>query len=336
MLHAQRAMFDSLLSHGIPGVLARLTEATGEPSAVVRLPDQVLASAPAGHHWALDRLRSGEGRVVPVDLPRLRCALLTTGDGDLAVDLGNHAAGLVKLELAKQQAVRAGRRELVGQVIEDVVRSAITTREAASRLRAAGIDPAEAHSVLVFAGGAPTADPGVATAVATVGRYEAVVLHEEQPALEVARTLAEHNPHITSIGVGGPYRGVHGLRWAFIEAQEAAGRGPGVHEGRVINMPTLLMSNPDLPVREVAAKVLQPLTAFDAERGGELVRTLELFLGSGGSPQLTAKELFVHRNTVRYRLEQIERLTGLSLSSVEARVHLWLAMRAVTPFGDAG
>jgi len=329
-------MFDSLLAQGITGVLARLSEVTGQPSAVVQLPDQVLASVPADHRWALDRLHAGKIRVVPLELPHLRFALLAVGSTDLAIDLEDHAAGLIKLELVKLQAVRAARRELTGQVIEDIVRSAITSSEAARRLQATGIDPADAHSVLVFPDGVPTADLSVATATASVGPYEAVVLHEKQRALDVARKLAEHNTDITSVGVGGPYRGVHGLRWAFLEAQEAVGRGPGVHEGRVIDMARLLMSNPDLPVHEVASKVLRPLIEFDAERGGKLMRTLEAFLKSGGSPQLTAKALYVHRNTVRYRLEQIERLAGLSLSSVEARVHLWLAMRAISLSDDAG
>jgi purine catabolism regulator len=329
-------MFDSLLSQGITGVLATLTDTTGEPSAVVQLPDQVVASVPANHRWVFDSPDDNGFRVVPVEASHLPFALLATSRSEIAIDLANHAAELVALELGKLRAVQAARRGLAGQVIEDIVRSAITSREAARLLRANGINPADAHSVLVFSGDAPAADLTTATATASVGPYEAVLLHEEQPALDVAHTLADHNTQITSVGVGGPYRGVHGLRWAFLEAQEATGRGPGVHEGGMINMPRLLLSNPDLPVREVAAKVLQPLTEFDAEHGGELMRTLEAFLDLDGSPQLTAKELFVHRNTVRYRLEQVERLTGLSLSSVESRVHLWLAMRAISPFDGAG
>ena len=327
-------MFDSLLATGLEGVLATLTDLTGGPSAVVELPDHVVASIPADHQWALDN--SEDNRVVPVGLPDLPFVLLTAGVGDLAVELADHAAKLVALELGKVQAVQSVRRRLVGQVIEDIVRSAITSREAARLLRANGIDPADAHSMLVFSGDAPATDLSVATATANIGPYGAVLLQEEQPAVDVARSLADQNTQITSIGVGGPYRGVHGLRWAYLEAQEATGRGPGVHEGGMINMSRLLLSNPDLPVREVAAKALQPLTEFDAEHGGELMRTLEAYLDLGGSPQLTAKELFVHRNTVRYRLEQVERLTGLALSSVESRVHLWLAMRAITPLDGGG
>jgi purine catabolism regulator len=43
----------------------------------------------------------------------------------------------------------------------------------------------------------------------------------------------------------------------------------------------------------------------------------------------TADRLFIHRNTVRYRLSQIEQLTGRSLDQTNDRVHLWLALLAL-------
>ena len=55
--------------------------------------------------------------------------------------------------------------------------------------------------------------------------------------------------------------------------------------------------------RQLAAHTLGPLTP-------ELRRTLEVHLQGGLSVARTAEALFLHRNTVRYRLGQIERLTG--------------------------
>ncbi|MEY9877840.1 DNA-binding PucR family transcriptional regulator [Streptacidiphilus sp. MAP12-33] len=45
--------------------------------------------------------------------------------------------------------------------------------------------------------------------------------------------------------------------------------------------------------------------------------------------QATAEGLFVHRNTVRYRLYRIEELTNRSLAVTADRAELWLAL-AVT------
>ena len=45
--------------------------------------------------------------------------------------------------------------------------------------------------------------------------------------------------------------------------------------------------------------------------GGELLETLEAFFAAGGVLESTARSLFVHPNTVRYRLRRIGEVTGL-------------------------
>jgi hypothetical protein len=56
--------------------------------------------------------------------------------------------------------------------------------------------------------------------------------------------------------------------------------------------------------------------------GEILLGTLECFLRSDGSTSSTARALFVHRNTVTYRLQRIERLTGLGVRTNAERV-IW-------------
>jgi DNA-binding PucR family transcriptional regulator len=46
--------------------------------------------------------------------------------------------------------------------------------------------------------------------------------------------------------------------------------------------------------------------------GGELLETLDAFVASGGVLESAARTLFVHPNTVRYRLRRIAETTGLS------------------------
>lgn len=59
--------------------------------------------------------------------------------------------------------------------------------------------------------------------------------------------------------------------------------------------------------RALADQVVAPL--LDA--GANLINTLESYLDSGGGVDSCAKELFVHPNTVRYRLRRIATVTGL-------------------------
>jgi DNA-binding PucR family transcriptional regulator len=53
-------------------------------------------------------------------------------------------------------------------------------------------------------------------------------------------------------------------------------------------------------------RVARPLE----EAGGALLETVEAYLGSGGVLETCARQLFVHPNTVRYRLRKAADLTG--------------------------
>ena len=52
----------------------------------------------------------------------------------------------------------------------------------------------------------------------------------------------------------------------------------------------------------------------------ELALTLETYLRAGSSVAATAARLYLHRNTVHYRLRRIEQLTGLDLARMEDRM----------------
>ena len=50
------------------------------------------------------------------------------------------------------------------------------------------------------------------------------------------------------------------------------------------------------------------------EDGGDLLETCAAFLETGGSLEATARELYVHTNTVRYRLRKVTDLVGLDVT----------------------
>jgi purine catabolism regulator len=79
---------------------------------------------------------------------------------------------------------------------------------------------------------------------------------------------------------------------------------------------------------ELAEQLVKPLVLYDESRSGDLVRTLDAFLASGGSTTLAAAALDAHRNTVSYRLGRIANLTGRDPHSPEQRVLFRLARAA--------
>lgn len=360
LLDAHDELSRSLLSgHGLATLVATLSRRIRAPVSVIDSHGSVLASEPANAAWPVEQvLLFGQPHPSP-GLPPTRLSVQPVVSDGITVaylcarqhqregDILPYATSLVGLELARRHAVLAGRRELAGQVIEDLVRSVISPTEAERRLTSFGLDVNSPHTVLLAGADCDprrlrslpwsihplTEDGREPLVTGLVGDHLAVVVATGQPVHEIARTVADYLRHIgdgVRVGIGGTHTGVGGLRWSFFEAREALARGPGVHDHQPLDLSRLLLSNQDFPLAELGREVLRPLLDADARRPGDLVGTLRAFLDADGSVSAVARELFVHRNTVRYRLGQIERLTGTNLSSTRDRVQLWLALRALS------
>jgi len=78
-----------------------------------------------------------------------------------------------------------------------------------------------------------------------------------------------------------------------------------------------------------AARVLGPLIEYDRDQGTELVRTLQVYLECDRSPSRTGELLFIHTQTVNYRIARIQELTGRSMRSTGDVSELWFALRAL-------
>jgi DNA-binding PucR family transcriptional regulator len=64
---------------------------------------------------------------------------------------------------------------------------------------------------------------------------------------------------------------------------------------------------------------LSVLSQYDLKKGTELYRTLQAHLRCSGNLKMTAAELFIHRNSLTYRMERIVELTGIDLSDSYTR-----------------
>ena len=83
------------------------------------------------------------------------------------------------------------------------------------------------------------------------------------------------------------------------------------------------------------AETVEPLSAYDEQYETELVTTVEAYLDNDGNVAATAKQLFTHRHTIRYRLERVRELCGHDVSSTEGREKLGLGLKAMRVLGIA-
>ena len=74
--------------------------------------------------------------------------------------------------------------------------------------------------------------------------------------------------------------------------------------------------------------LVSPVQAHDREHGGDLIRTLEVFFAANANASEAADRLYLHRNSLPYRLARVEQITGLDLKDHRARLALQLGLLA--------
>lgn len=76
---------------------------------------------------------------------------------------------------------------------------------------------------------------------------------------------------------------------------------------------------------EIYKEYLEPLDKADSENNSELALTLYKYIESSGNIAKTAKDLFIHRNTMFYRLDQIKELLQVDLKDTDKLFLIQLA-----------
>ncbi|MEO5952807.1 MAG: helix-turn-helix domain-containing protein [Chloroflexia bacterium] len=76
--------------------------------------------------------------------------------------------------------------------------------------------------------------------------------------------------------------------------------------------------------------LLKPLQQYDLNHHGDLLKTLQVYLQNGGNSTQTADALFMHRNSLRYRLARIRAITTLDLDDPDSRLALQIAILLLT------
>lgn len=72
-------------------------------------------------------------------------------------------------------------------------------------------------------------------------------------------------------------------------------------------------------------RLLQPLINYDQKHHSELEKTLYYYLVYDGSMQAMAKNLYMHRNTINYRMNKIKELLNCEFESIDEKMEYLLA-----------
>lgn len=349
---------------GLDGLLRILSGLLARPAAIVRRGRGIVATSDPDA-FAQELVLATEGAIgtespvrdlgedaaaFPVPTGFADAALLISGPASAITVLERaaieQALAFAAIELQRARAVAETERRFVGELFDLISAGEAQHPAVLARLRSLGLHP-DAALVAICC---ETADPDATLATAQReleewgrrgalairgGRVVGLVETERGDAVDVlaGRLHAALGPAVF-IGIGGMAVDSHELGRSIVQANHACGfarrrreRGYATHDALASH--ALLLEVQDDGILDVFDQTLiRPLADHDRRHHTELVRTLDLFLGSGGRYKQTAEALHLHVNTLRLRLARIEAITGRNLASMDDRVDLWIALRS--------
>ena len=148
-------------------------------------------------------------------------------------------------------------------------------------------------------------------------------------ATELAKALAGE----VSLGVSSYYPGLDGVATGYAEARAAVDVADRLGiRGRPVGLDDVLVDHM-LSASEEAQRLLlnamQALEDYDRQHGSELVATLHTYVETRFNFTKSGEVLFVHPNTVAYRLRRIHELTGRDPYEVGDMLVLWLGLKTL-------
>ena len=148
------------------------------------------------------------------------------------------------------------------------------------------------------------------------------------------RLRAITEQYVLNIGVGEPAERLINVRRSFTQAQEAIRasgslRGAaGVHFYEDLIIYQLLSSGVESEKSmELYTLSIRSLVEYDHRNETNLVETLDCYFACNCNVSETAKALYIHRNTLIYRIDKIRSVLGRDLKDSEERLLLQLGLR---------
>ncbi len=270
-----------------------------------------------------------------------------------------HGAAACALEMAKAKAVSEAKKSLRGDFLEGLLAGTLPDKEIERLASRLDHDTSTPHAILAFTwDGSNTpsirrlettlnwllADHTRSALVHAYGDQHVCVFQtlrdgeDMQTAFQLARRLrtqveAEFPEARLVGGISGPVTALVDWPAVYQEALQSMQHGQKLKLNHLVEFSSLgvyqlLGQLEDVPaVRVFTKQIIGPLVDYDRAHGSSLVQTLDAYFNHHGNISQTAESLFIHRNTLLYRLDRIQELTHQDLDQANRRLALQLALK---------
>jgi len=132
-----------------------------------------------------------------------------------------------------------------------------------------------------------------------------------------------------AIGVAKTYRDIRDIKKLYEESKLAAlfSNNDIVFYDSLDTIKLLYPLKEDNEIQNYYEKTIKALEKYDANSNTNLMKTLEYYFKYNFKKTLVAEKLFIHVETLRYRLNRIEEITGYSLDDSEGIFALQMGLK---------
>ena len=145
------------------------------------------------------------------------------------------------------------------------------------------------------------------------------------------------NAHDAVCGLSFPFKGITQIQAQYANAEISIHHGDKSKRIRrlsdAITMPIVSRIAADMPLYPLCNREAIRIFEYDQENGTELLLTLETYLLHYKSLKTAAEDLYIHRNTMTYRLGCIEKIASPALDDPHERLHLLLSCIVLRTLG---
>jgi purine catabolism regulator len=273
-----------------------------------------------------------------------------------------HGAAACALEMAKAKAISEAKKGLRGDFLEGLLAGNLPEEEISRLTSRLDHDTTRPHAILTLAWAGDDTAPSLRRLETSLNwvltsHNRPVLVHlyggnhicvfqgladndseDMGSALELLRRLREQieaefpNARLIT-GMSGPAATIEEWPTVYRQAAQAMRLAARLNLDHVVDYNSLgiyqlLTKLENIPaVQAFCDEVIGPLANYDQKHRSSLVQTLEAYFDHHANISQTAESLFIHRNTLLYRLERIQELTGQNLNKADMRLAMHLSLK---------
>lgn len=180
-------------------------------------------------------------------------------------------------------------------------------------------------------------------AITLVKKNEVVLIYLFQPQEDMEKTFELYMDHIKNylskypfysrLGIGIGKKRSHAIKIykTYQEAKISYELGTILHlplaKFNELGLEKILFNHDTQELREFFEQILGKLLKEDELHNLQLLQTLEEFVSNQFDINKTAESMFIHKNTLRYRLKKIEEVLQVKLSDMDIRLNITAALK---------